>query len=96
MYRGIVQPHFSYCCFVWGCCSETKHNSLQKFQKRAAIITTNIPYDAPAVPLLQNLGWALTRDLILDDQILSSVMLLDFNLLCILFNLGFSVFAQVN
>ena len=28
MYRGIVEPHFSYCCSVWGCCSETKLNSL--------------------------------------------------------------------
>ena len=21
MYRGIVEPHSSYCCSVWGCCS---------------------------------------------------------------------------
>ena len=42
MYRGIVEPHFSYCCSVWGCCSETKLNSLQKIQNRAARITTNV------------------------------------------------------
>ena len=54
MYRGIVEPHFSYCCSVWGCCSETKLNSLQK-----------IPYcDASAAPLLQNLGWPSIKDLI--------------------------------
>ncbi len=27
MYRGIFEPYFSYCCSVWGCCSETKLNS---------------------------------------------------------------------
>ena len=64
MYRGIVGPQFSYCCSVWGCCSETKLNSLQKIQNRAARITTNSPYDAPAVPLLQNLGWPSIRDFI--------------------------------
>ena len=67
MYRGIVEPHFSYCCsvwgfglvtMVWGCCSETKLNSLQKIQNRAARITTNInsPYDASDALLLQILG----------------------------------------
>ena len=64
MYRGIVEPHFSYCCSVWGCCNETKLNSLQKIQNRAARITTNSPYDASAVPLLQNLGWPPIKDLI--------------------------------
>ena len=24
MYRGIVEPHLSYSCFVWGYCSESK------------------------------------------------------------------------
>ena len=28
MYRGIVEPHFSYGCSVWGCCSEIKLNFL--------------------------------------------------------------------
>ena len=26
MYRGIVEPHLSYCCSVWGCCNESKIN----------------------------------------------------------------------
>ena len=66
--RGITRKDrvdFSYCCSVWGCCTETKLNSLQKIQNRVArITTTNSPYDAPAVPLLQNLGWPSIRDLI--------------------------------
>jgi len=71
MYRGIVEPHFSYCCSIWGyCCSiwgycgESKLNSLQNFQNRAARIVTNSPYDAPAAPLLQSLGWLSIKDLI--------------------------------
>ena len=64
IYRGIVEPHFSYCCSVWGYCSETKINSLQKIQNRATRITTNSPCDASAVPLLQNLGWQSIKDLI--------------------------------
>ena len=46
MYRGIVEPQLSYCCSVWGCCSESKINVLQKIRNRAARIVTNSPYDA--------------------------------------------------
>ena len=41
MCRGIVEPQLSYCCSVWGCCSELKINVLQKIQNRAARIVTN-------------------------------------------------------
>ena len=30
LYRGIVEPHFSYCYSVWGCCNDTKLNSLER------------------------------------------------------------------
>ena len=30
IYREIVEPHLSYCCSVWGCCSESKIDVLQK------------------------------------------------------------------
>ena len=65
----LFEPHFSYCCSVWGCCSETKLNSLQRIQNRAARITTNSPYDASAVPLLKNLGWPSIRDLIRKETV---------------------------
>ena len=64
MYRGIVEPQLSYCCSVWGCCSESKINALQKIQNRAARIVTNSPYDASAAPLIQNLGWPTISNLI--------------------------------
>ena len=64
MYRGIVEPHLSYCSSVWGCCSNSKINVLQKIQNRAARIVTNSPYDASAAPLIQNLGWPTINNLI--------------------------------
>ena len=57
MYLSIVQPHFSYCCSVWGCCGATKLKTLQKLQNRAARLVTGSPFDTPAAPLLQRLGW---------------------------------------
>ena len=64
MYTGIVEPQLSYCCSVWGCCSESKINVLQKIQNRAARIVTNSLYDASAAPLIQNLGWPTISNLI--------------------------------
>ena len=57
IYLSIVQPHFSYCCSVWGYCMATKLKTLQKLQNRAARIVTGSPFDTPAAPLLQRLGW---------------------------------------
>ena len=64
MYRGIVEPHLSYCCSVWGCCSESKLDVLQKIQNRAARIVTGSPYDASAAPIIQNLGWSTISNLV--------------------------------
>ena len=64
MYRGIVEPHLSYCCFVWGCCSESNIHVLQKIQNRAAKIVTSSPYDPPATPMIESLGWSTISDLI--------------------------------
>ena len=44
-------------CSVWGCCGATKLKILQKLQNRAARIVTGNPFDTPAAPLLQSLGW---------------------------------------
>ena len=63
MYRGIVEPHLSYCCSVWGC-NESKISALQKIQNRAARIVTNSPYNASAAPLIQNLGWSTISQLV--------------------------------
>ena len=59
-----MEPQLSYCCSVWGSCSESKINVLQKIQNIAARIVTNSPYDASAAPLIQNLGWPTISNLI--------------------------------
>ena len=51
------KPHLRYCCSVWGCYGDTKLNTLQKLQKRAARIVTGSPFDSTAAPLLQRSVW---------------------------------------
>ena len=56
MYKGIVEPHFNYCCSVWGSCGTTRLNKLQKLQNRAARIVTDSDFDTSAAPLIQDLA----------------------------------------
>ena len=64
MYTGILEPHFRYCCSVWGCCGVTEINQLQKLQNRVACIVTGSSFDAPGLPLIKNLGWKTIDELI--------------------------------
>ena len=64
MYRGIVEPHFRYCCSVWGCCGATRLQTLQKLQNRAARIVTKSKFDTPAMALIHNLNWPTVSDII--------------------------------
>ena len=64
LYSGIVEPHFGYCCSVWGKCGATEKNHLQKLQKRAARVLTNSHFDADARPLLNTLGLKTIQDMI--------------------------------
>ena len=64
LYTSIVEPHFQYCCSVWGCCNSTDILQLQRLQNRAARIVTNSQFDAPSKPLIQSLGWKTIQELI--------------------------------
>ena len=64
MYKSIIEPHFRFCCSVWGVCSATALNKLQRLRNRAAKIATSSLYDAPSQPLLEKLGWQTIRELI--------------------------------
>ena len=64
MYRGIVEPHFRYCCSVWGNCGVTRLQTLQKLQTRAARIVTRSNFDSSAKPLIHNLKWPTISDII--------------------------------
>ena len=68
LYTGIVEPHFRYCCSVWGCAGPTEINQLQKLQNRAARIITNSSYDTPGRPLIERLGWKTIQELIKIDS----------------------------
>ena len=64
LYTGIVEPHFRYCCSVWGCAGSTDINQLQKLQNRAARIITKSSFDTPSRPLITELGWKTVEELI--------------------------------
>ena len=68
LYSGIVEPHFRYCCSVWGCCGNTDINQLQKLQNRAARIVTNSSFDSPSRPLIVSLGWKTIRELVDEES----------------------------
>ena len=68
MYTGIVEPHFRYCCSVWGCCGLTEINQLQKLQNRAARVITGSRFDAPGLPLVKRLGWKTIDELISSES----------------------------
>ena len=64
LYTGIVEPHFRYCCSVWGCAGSTEIKQLQKLQNHAARIITNSSYDTPSTKLLEELGWKTIDEVI--------------------------------
>ena len=64
LYTSIVEPHFRYCCSVWGCAGTTEINRLQKLQNRAARIVTNSSFDSPSNKLIEKLGWKTINELI--------------------------------
>ena len=68
IYTGIVEPHFRYCCSVWGCAGSTEINQLQKLQNCAARIVTNSSFDAPSIPLIESLGWKTIQELIQNES----------------------------
>ena len=67
LYRSIVEPYFRYCCSVWGCCSSTEKDGLQKLQNRAARIITGSSFTTSALPLIESLGWKTIEDLISNE-----------------------------
>ena len=64
LYTSIVEPHFRYCCSVWGCAGTTEINRLQKLQNRAARIVSNSSFDTPSNQLIEKLGWKTINELI--------------------------------
>ena len=64
MYHGIVKPRFRYCCSLRGSCSETRLQTLQRLQNRAARIVTNTGDDTSTAILIKKLNWPIATDMI--------------------------------
>ena len=64
LYTSIVEPHFRYCCSVWGCAGTTEIIRLRKLRNRAARIVTNSSFDIPSNQLFEKLGWKTINELI--------------------------------
>ena len=58
IYYSLVQPYFDYCDVVWGDCSKTRADKLQKLQNRAARIITRADYSIRSSDVLYSLEWS--------------------------------------
>ena len=67
MYTALVEPYFSFCSSVWGCCLETIIKSLQRLQNRATRIVGTRAYDYSATSMLKELGWSSIKDIIFKE-----------------------------
>ena len=52
IYHALIRPHFDYCSSVWGECSNTLCDKLQKLPNRAARVITKSSYDVSAKHLI--------------------------------------------
>ena len=55
IYYSLVQPYFDYCDVVWGDCSKTRADKLQKLQNIAAWIITRADYSIRSSDVLNSL-----------------------------------------
>ena len=69
LYLGLVEPHFRYCCSVWGSCGATTRKALDKLQNRAIRIITNSEYDVSVGPLLKQLQLPSISDMIKQESV---------------------------
>ena len=58
IYYSLVQPYFDYCDVVWGDCSKTCADKLQKLQNRAAWIITWVNYSIRSSYVKNSLEWS--------------------------------------
>ena len=65
VYKGFIEPYFSYCAPVWYGIGVTLSDRLQKLQNRAARVITQSTYDISSRDLLNELQWnslSINRD----------------------------------
>ena len=69
LYHGHVEPHFRFCCSVWGTYGINTHCTPEKLQSRAIRIMTDSLYDAPAKPLLRKSRLPTIADMICQESV---------------------------
>ena len=71
IYNSLVQPHLDYCSSVWGSCSKSLSQKLQKLQNRAARVITFSNYDRGTDELLRMVNWVkLDHQRLVDKSIM--------------------------
>ena len=58
IYYSLVQAYFDYCDVVWGDCSKTRTDKLQKLHTRAARIITRADHSIRSSDVLNSLEWS--------------------------------------
>ena len=69
LYLGLVEPHFSYCCSVWGSCGTVLKQKIEKLQNRAVRITSLCLYNAQTSPLLKHFKLSTIQDMIQQETV---------------------------
>ena len=65
---GLVEPHFRYCCSVWGSCGATTRKTLEKLQNRAIRIITNSASGVSVGPLPKQLQLPSISDMLRQES----------------------------
>ena len=56
-FNAYILPHLDYCSSLWGNTTNETLDQLLKFQKRAARVILDMPFDAPSAELFIQLQW---------------------------------------
>ena len=86
VYNLLVQPHLDYCSSVWGSCSKTLSQKLQKLQNQAARVIIFSNYDCNTDELLRMVNWVkLDRQRLVNKSIMMYKIVNNMFTLCLPF-----------
>ena len=57
LYKSIIATQFDYCNVIWGTCNQSSFRKVQKFQNRAARISTDLGRYESATAALSTMKW---------------------------------------
>ena len=56
-FNAYILPHLDYCCVIWGNCGVSQEQKIIRFQKRAARLILDKPFETPSSELFRELNW---------------------------------------